>query len=61
MQSLYTQVLFLSQIKLNNLPDGVKVAKRLLDIYFALFKVMYGTLMFQAVDFTFDYLYNAEF
>ncbi|XP_071716920.1 protein SLOW WALKER 2 [Rutidosis leptorrhynchoides] len=33
-------VLFLSQVKLSNHPDGVKLAKRLLDIYFALFKLL---------------------
>nr|XP_043625221.1 CCAAT/enhancer-binding protein zeta [Erigeron canadensis] len=33
-------VTFLSQIKLTNNEDGSKVAKRLVDIYFALFKVL---------------------
>lgn len=34
------QVNFLSQIRLSNRGDGPKVAKRLLDVYFALFKVL---------------------
>lgn len=33
------QVNFLSHIKLSHRGDGPKVAKRLVDIYFALFKV----------------------
>lgn len=33
------QVNFLSQIRLSHKGDGPKVAKRLIDVYFALFKV----------------------
>ncbi|XP_004510554.1 protein SLOW WALKER 2 [Cicer arietinum] len=36
----YHAVNFLSQIRLTNKGDGPKVAKRLIDIYFALFKVL---------------------
>lgn len=35
----YVQVNFLSQIRLSHRGDGPKAAKRLIDIYFALFKV----------------------
>ncbi|KAL0009726.1 hypothetical protein SO802_004834 [Lithocarpus litseifolius] len=36
----YHSVNFLSQIRLNHRGDGPKVAKRLIDVYFALFKVL---------------------
>ncbi|KAF6166730.1 hypothetical protein GIB67_005606 [Kingdonia uniflora] len=36
----YHAVNFLSQIRLNHKGDGPKVAKRLVDVYFALFKVL---------------------
>lgn len=42
MQSLYMQVIFLNQIDLSHRGEGRKVAKLLIDIYFALFKAMYG-------------------
>jgi hypothetical protein len=35
------QVNFLSQIRLTNKGDGPKVAKRLIDVYFGLFKVSF--------------------
>lgn len=34
------QINFLSQIRLTHIGDGPKVAKRLIDVYFALFKVL---------------------
>lgn len=34
------QINFLSQIRLSNKGDGPKVAKRLIDVYFAVFKVL---------------------
>lgn len=34
------KVNFLSQIRLSHRGDGPKVAKRLVEVYFALFKVM---------------------
>jgi ribosome biogenesis protein MAK21 len=34
------QVNFLSQIRLGHRGDGPKVAKHLIDVYFALFKVL---------------------
>lgn len=37
---VHTQVNFLSQIRLSHKGDGPKVAKRLVDVYFALFKVL---------------------
>ncbi|MED6118926.1 hypothetical protein PIB30_007086 [Stylosanthes scabra] len=39
-RSQYHAVNFLSQIRLTNKGDGPKVAKRLIDVYFALFKVL---------------------
>ena len=36
---LHLQVNFLSQIRLTHNGDGPNVAKRLIDVYFALFKV----------------------
>ncbi|KAL1293724.1 hypothetical protein AAHE18_19G092200 [Arachis hypogaea] len=39
-RSQYHAVNFLSQIRLTNRGDGPKVAKRLIDVYFALFKVL---------------------
>ncbi|KAK7294502.1 hypothetical protein RJT34_17391 [Clitoria ternatea] len=39
-RSQYHAVNFLSQIRLSNVGDGPKVAKRLIDVYFALFKVL---------------------
>ncbi|EPS70469.1 hypothetical protein M569_04290, partial [Genlisea aurea] len=39
-QAKYHAVNFLSQIRLSHKGDGPKVAKRLVDIYFALFKVL---------------------
>ena len=41
LSSLHFQVNFLSQIRLTNKGDGPKVAKRLIDVYFALFKVFF--------------------
>ena len=38
----HVQVNFLSQIRLSQKGDGPKVAKRLIDVYFALFKVCVG-------------------
>ncbi|KAL6335343.1 hypothetical protein AAG906_029586 [Vitis piasezkii] len=40
LRAKYHGVNFLSQIRLSNRGDGPKVAKRLLDVYFALFKVL---------------------
>nr|CAN61791.1 hypothetical protein VITISV_015796 [Vitis vinifera] len=40
LRAKYHAVNFLSQIRLSNRGDGPKVAKRLLDVYFALFKVL---------------------
>ncbi|CAI0462522.1 unnamed protein product [Linum tenue] len=40
MRAKYYAVNFLSQIRLSNRGDGPKVAKRLIDVYFALFKVL---------------------
>jgi len=40
MRSKYHAVNFLSQIRLSHRGDGSKVAKRLIDVYFALFKVL---------------------
>lgn len=37
---VHMQVNFLSQIRLSHKGDGPKVAKRLVDVYFALFKVL---------------------
>jgi len=37
---LFVQVNFLSQVRLSHKGDGPKVARRLVDVYFALFKVM---------------------
>ncbi|XP_014516583.1 CCAAT/enhancer-binding protein zeta [Vigna radiata var. radiata] len=39
-RSQYHAINFLSQIRLTNKGDGPKVAKRLIDVYFALFKVL---------------------
>ncbi|CAI0473109.1 unnamed protein product [Linum tenue] len=39
MRAKYYAVNFLSQIRLSNRGDGPKVAKRLIDVYFALFKI----------------------
>ncbi|XP_047341248.1 protein SLOW WALKER 2 [Impatiens glandulifera] len=40
LQAKYHTVNFLSQIRLSHRGDGPKVAKRLIDVYFALFKVL---------------------
>ncbi|CAN4085120.1 unnamed protein product [Withania somnifera] len=40
LRSKYHAVNFLSQIRLSHMGDGPKVAKRLIDVYFALFKVL---------------------
>lgn len=37
---VHMQINFLSQIRLSNKGDGPKVAKRLIDVYFAVFKVL---------------------
>lgn len=37
---VHVQINFLSQIRLSNKGDGPKVAKRLIDVYFAVFKVL---------------------
>lgn len=38
--AVYIQVNFLSQVRLSHRGDGPQVAKRLVDVYFALFKVI---------------------
>lgn len=40
LRAKYHGVNFLSQIRLNHIGDGPKVAKRLVDVYFGLFKVL---------------------
>ncbi|CAN0877761.1 Protein SLOW WALKER 2 [Linum grandiflorum] len=40
MRAKYYAINFLSQVRLSNRDDGPKVAKRLIDVYFALFKVL---------------------
>ncbi|KAK6796071.1 hypothetical protein RDI58_009526 [Solanum bulbocastanum] len=40
LRAMYHAVNFLSQIRLSHRGDGPKVAKRLIDVYFALFKVL---------------------
>lgn len=40
------QVNFLSQMRLTHKGDGPKVAKRLIDVYFALFKVIMNCFCF---------------
>ncbi|CAJ1950681.1 unnamed protein product [Sphenostylis stenocarpa] len=50
-RSQYHAINFLSQIRLTNKGDGPKVAKRLIDVYFALFKVLItGAISNQKVD-----------
>uniref|UniRef100_A0A2P2LQF1 Uncharacterized protein MANES_09G018800 n=1 Tax=Rhizophora mucronata TaxID=61149 RepID=A0A2P2LQF1_RHIMU len=44
LRSKYHAVNFLSQIRLTHKGDGPKVAKRLIDVYFALFKVLITNL-----------------
>lgn len=48
------QINFLSQIRLSHKGDGPKVAKRLIDVYFAIFKVLvllyFWTLSFDHVN-----------
>lgn len=43
------QVNFLSQIRLSNKGDGPKAAKRLIDVYFAVFKVL--VIVFLVIEF----------
>ncbi|KAL9304238.1 hypothetical protein ACSQ67_021501 [Phaseolus vulgaris] len=50
-RSQYHAINFLSQIRLTNKGDGPKVAKRLIDVYFALFKVLItGAISNQKLD-----------
>ncbi|KAK9726865.1 hypothetical protein RND81_05G242300 [Saponaria officinalis] len=51
MRAKYHAINFLSQIRLSHKGDGSKVAKRLVDLYFALFKVLVsGTDTDQKID-----------
>lgn len=48
---VHMQVNFLSQIRLTHKRDGPNVAKRLINVYFALFKVLWSLFLFLYVFF----------